>query len=124
VIVCEPKLKEGLQIMKISVPKILSLVFLLFAGCSNYNSRVATMNGYLQVENGETRQQVIEEFGQPASIEVHDDGLEVLKYIEQLSINGEVVEVRYYYFYIRNGKVTGKLANIVDRPSQIDSTNM
>jgi outer membrane protein assembly factor BamE (lipoprotein component of BamABCDE complex) len=92
-----------------------------FAGCATQSGRVITMDSYLEVHNGETRAEILSQFGEPLSIELKDDGTEIFTYIERFSMNGKVVEARYYYFYIKGDKVVGKIANTVDRPQSINS---
>ena len=103
---------------------LLSFVALFFAGCATQSGRVITMNSYLDVHNGESRQDVLDQFGEPVSIELKDDGTEIFTYIERFSMNGEVVEARYYYFYIKNDKVVGKVVNTEDRPQSINSDEL
>ena len=79
------------------------------------------MKTYLPVENGETREQILEKFGEPVSITLRDDGVEIFKYIERFSLYGEVVEARAYYFYIKDGIVIGKIAQVQDRPDAMDA---
>ena len=76
------------------------------------------------MENGETREDVLKKFGEPVSITMNDDGIEVFKYIERLSMGGQVMESRVYYFYIKNGIVIQKIATVVDRPQTINSDQL
>ncbi|MCH9811251.1 hypothetical protein K0U07_00635 [bacterium] len=101
-------------------------LFLLFGAvsCATRSAKVITMKSYLQVENGETREQVLQQFGEPFSIEMNDSGVEVFTYIERFFMNGEVYDSRYYYFYIKDGKVIGKVATSEPAPLQINSDDL
>ncbi|MCH9617258.1 MAG: hypothetical protein SP4CHLAM5_07820 [Chlamydiia bacterium] len=109
--------------MKTSLLKF--FVFLLtascFVACATQPGKVITMDSYLQVENGETREDILREFGEPLTIELKDDGTEIFTYIERFFMNGKVIEAHYYYFYIKGGKVVGKLVKTEDRPQSINS---
>ena len=94
------------------------------ASCATRSAQVVTMDSYLKVENGETREDILQKFGEPVSIEMKDNGLEIFTYIERFSINQQIIEARYYYFYIKDGKVVGKIANVVDRPQTINSDQL
>lgn len=112
--------------MKISLVKyyVLLLAIFAFTGCATRPGRVITMNSYLEVHNGETRDQILRQFGEPFAIELKDDGMEILTYIERFTMDGKVVQARYYYFYIKGDKVVGKIVNTVDRPLSIDSDDL
>ena len=119
-------MKGNLQVMKMSFLKYLLLVGVVccFGACATRSGKVVTMDSYLQVENGETREQILQQFGEPVSIEMNDEGVEIFTYIERFSMNNQVVEARSYYFYIKDGVVVGKIANVVDRPQVLDSDNL
>lgn len=104
-----------------SVKALLVLLVLCFGACTTRTTKVPTMDSYLEVEEGDTREDVLRKFGSPVSITVEGDGTEIYKYIERFSLNGEVIESRTYLFYIKDGKVVGKIANTVHRPQVIDS---
>ena len=106
----------------------ISLLFaaLLFStfSCATRSSKVITMESYLQVETGETREEILRQFGEPFTIEMNDRGVEVFTYIERFFMNGEVYDSRYYYFYIKDGKVVGKVATNEPAPLQINSDEL
>jgi outer membrane protein assembly factor BamE (lipoprotein component of BamABCDE complex) len=111
--------------MKTATLKILCIgVLCLFSACATRSGRVVTMNTYLEVNNGETRDQLLQKFGEPVSIEVSTDGTEIFTYIERLSLNGEVMKSTTYYFILKNGVVVEKTAKVVDRTQSIDSNQM
>lgn len=105
--------------MKKSLLKLALLISL--CGCTIQKSKVVTMPQYLKVQKGETKQDIIEKFGEPKSIEVRDDGVEVYFYMEQLRINGQVVEMRHYYFYIKDDVVIRKYLQVTTKPSEFTS---
>jgi outer membrane protein assembly factor BamE (lipoprotein component of BamABCDE complex) len=108
--------------MKIAAQtSIFFLLVFLSISCDTKSSQIITMKTYLPVENGETREEILKKFGEPVSIILRDDGVEIFKYIERFSLYGEVVESRAYYFYIKDGKVIGKIAQIQDRPDAMDA---
>lgn len=112
--------------MKISLLKFLCLIlpFFMNMSCATRSAKVVTMNSYLQVKNGETREDILKKFGEPVTIEMNDSGVEIFTYIERFELQQQVVEARYYYFYIKDGKVIGKVANVVNRPQTINSDQM
>lgn len=111
--------------MKISLHNpIFFFLILLCAGCATYSSYIVTMDSYLQVETGETREELIQKFGEPVSIEAHTDGTEIYTYIERLTMNGEVMKSTTYCFTIKEGKVVDKSAKVVDRTQSVDSNQM
>jgi len=79
------------------------------------------MGSYLQVQDGETREQILRSFGPPVTIELKDDGTEIFTYIERISLNEEIIEARYYYFYIKDGVVIGKVLRVQERPQALDA---
>ena len=95
-----------------------------FSQCTTKSTNVITMDCYLATENGQTRQELIDEFGSPYSITLDDSGTETFTYIERLYMNNVTVEIRYYYFYIKDDKVIGKMVKIVDRPSTMDAEQL
>ncbi len=108
--------------MKTSVPKLFLLVVMcMFVSCATRSGRVVTMDSYLEVNNGETREGLIQKFGEPISIEVNTDGTEIFTYFERLSLNGYVMKSTTYYFILRDGVVVGKSAVVEDRPQAIDA---
>ncbi len=109
--------------MKMSFLKLCMGIFCLalLSGCALRSSPVVTMGSYLQVQDGETREQILQAFGPPVSIELKDDGTEIFTYIERISLEDEIIEARYYYFYIKNGIVVGKVLRVEERPQALDA---
>ena len=83
-----------------------------------------TMDSYLEVNTGESREELIQKFGEPASIEVNTDGTEIFTYSERLTMNGHVMKFTTYYFILKDGKVVQKSAKVEDRPQTINSDQM
>lgn len=109
--------------MKMSLPKICTIFILSFGlfGCALRSGPVVTMGSYLQVQDGETREQILKAFGPPITIELKDDGTEIFTYIERISLEEEIIEARYYYFYIKDGVVVGKVLRVQERPQALDA---
>lgn len=100
----------------------LSLLFLcLFSSCATRSSPVITMETYLEVQRGETREDILREFGEPMTIEMNSEGIETFIYVERFFLNQEVQEERHYYIYFKNDKVIGKAYKTGVRPQIIDS---
>jgi hypothetical protein len=93
-------------------------------GCDTKHSNVVSMDCYLEVQEGTTRQKIMQEFGEPASMEMSTDGIETLTYIERFFLNQQVIQVKYYYFHFKDGHLVGKEVKIVDRPQSINSDEL
>ncbi len=109
--------------MKMSLPKIclIMICLTLLSSCALRSAPVVTMGSYLEVQNGETREQILAAFGPPVTIELKDDGTEIFTYIERISMEEEIIEARYYYFYIKDGVVVGKVLRVEERPQALDA---
>lgn len=119
-----PKIKfleKSESFLKIAIYQSLLLIACAFTSCATRPGKVVTMKSYLQVENGETREQILKDFGEPFSIELKEDGTEIFTYIERFFWKDEVIDSRFYYFYIKNGKVVGKVATSEPQTQSIDS---
>ena len=82
------------------------------------------MDSYLEIQEGVTREKIMQEFGEPASMEMSTDGIETLIYIERFYLNQQVLTVKYYYFHFKDGRLVGKEVKVIDRPQRINSDEL
>ena len=78
-----------------------------------------TMESYQCIQIGASEEALAKEYGKPHSITYLDTGTIVYEYVERFQIGqtqNSIVEIRRYFFYIKDGKVVSKYVRLYDRP--------
>lgn len=77
------------------------------------------MMGYEEVQIGSSKEDLLRQFGPPRNIIQHKDGAVVYEYVERLRdgrANRYLLQVRRYYFIIKDDKVIAKTLRFIDAP--------
>ena len=103
---------------------LLCAAFLLTAACASGGS-VATQTAASEVAVGATVAELEEAMGQPYAKHKTSDGHVEYEYIERLKEGARNLEVRHYFFLIKDGRVAAKRTR-VSKPSpyEFDSYQM
>jgi hypothetical protein len=97
---------------------------LLAASCASGGS-VATQTSFYQVDVGATTAELEEAMGAPYAKHKAPDGDVEYEYIERLKEGSRNLEVRHYFFLIKDGRVIGKRTRTsVPSPYEFDSYQM
>ena len=106
---------------------LLVVLVLVAASCALNKSPIMTMDKYRGIEVGMTEGQFIEKNGHPHSIISRDDGTIIFEYVERFSLGSgrsTIVEIRRYYFYVKDGKIVGKQVKIINPPTYENLNNV
>lgn len=91
----------------------------LLAGCSKSN--IMSSSEYTSVAVGSEVMSLKSLYGEPSTISKLDNGYEIYEYIQRVSLNRETVEMRRYYFLIKDGKIINKkISSEVKDPEDIN----
>jgi len=102
--------------------KYLSILFVLFlAACSPKSSKeIMTLQSYQETHVGMTEELLLKTYGYPLNITVKNSGVKIYEYVERFQMGATdvtIVEVRRYFFYIKEGKVISKQMSIRNQPA-------
>ena len=78
------------------------------------------MDAYYHVQPGMTAQHLKDIYGPPIRITTMDNHVQIYEYIERFTMGpagATTVEARRYYFYVTDGKISGKRVVIANQPS-------
>lgn len=100
-------------------------IFLLVAffclGCvPGRGTPVMTIQKFQSAPIGMSEETLVQTYGKPRNIYYRDDGVVLYEYIEQFQTaysTNTIVEVRRYYFVVKNGKVVSKRMGVKNRPA-------
>lgn len=101
---------------------ILIIVFLALSACSLQKGPVMTVEGYQNIQIGMSEETLVKTFGPPHSTSHRDSGVVIYEYIERFEMVMEgqteqsIIEMRRYYFFIKDGIVVSKHMRLYDRP--------
>jgi hypothetical protein len=104
---------------------ILAFFVLFLASCSPKSGKeIMTLQSYQETHVGMTEELLLKTYGYPLNITVKNSGIKIYEYIERFQMgatNVTIVEVRRYFFYIKDGKVISKQMSIRNQPAyQLD----
>jgi hypothetical protein len=102
--------------------KYISLfLVLLLAACSPKSSKeIMTLQKYQETHVGMTEELLLKTYGYPLNITVKNSGVKIYEYVERFQVGATTtttVEVRRYFFYIKDGKVISKQMSIRNQPA-------
>lgn len=93
---------------------------LILSACSFNKQPVVTIEGYQETQIGTSEETLLKAFGPPHSITHRESGVIIYEYIERFRLDDQIdqslVEVRRYYFFIKDGIVVSKHMRLYDRP--------
>ena len=78
------------------------------------------MEAYHSTHIGISEEVLVKTYGQPQNIFHQDSGVIIYEYIERFQMGmteKSIVEIRRYYFYIKDGKVSSKQVRIFNQPA-------
>lgn len=91
------------------------ITLFILTSCFSRNA-VMTREGYMNIEEGMTMQEVEQKYGKPYNIYSKGDDTITYEYIEKIRMGNEVLEQRRYYIIISEGKVIGKYMKLSNPP--------
>lgn len=104
---------------------LFSLVFALTACSPKPDKAIMTIKAYSNTHIGISEDLLIKTYGYPLNIVVNGDNTKQFEYVERFQMGNSqlsVIEVRRYFFYIKDGKVVSKRMTIRNQPAwELDS---
>ena len=90
------------------------ITLFLLLGCGR--GALMTANDYADVEVGSPIESVTAKYGEPIEIH-HRDNQTIYEYIERINMGTETIEMRKYYFVVKDGVIVRKFTRYSDRPA-------
>ena len=78
----------------------------LLSGCSK--SDIMNSSEFTSVAVGSEVVALKGLYGEPSTISKLDNGYEIYEYIQRISLNKETIEMKRYYFLVKDGKIINK----------------
>lgn len=78
-----------------------------------------SLPGYQSAHVGMSEENLIKAYGSPNQVKHLDSGASIYQYEERFQIGSttrSLVQVRRYFFYVKNGQVVSKQMRLYDRP--------
>jgi hypothetical protein len=84
------------------------IAFFLFACAAWAGSKVATDMAFDQIDVGATEAELKQKIGSPYAVKNLSNCEKEFEYIERVIIDDRMIEMRHYYFVIKDGMVASK----------------
>lgn len=111
-------------------PLLFLLPLILFACSPKHDKEIMTLKAYSNTHVGMSEELLIKTYGYPVNIVVNDNDTKQYEYVERFQTGGSelsILEVRRYFFYIKDGKIVSKRKTIRNQPAwelNSDSNNL
>lgn len=83
------------------------LYLLVLFGCAS-GGKMMHMDNFQEISVGNSLEELVNNQGAPYSINKLGDGSEEYEYIEKVALNNRIMNVRHYFFVIKEGKISAK----------------
>jgi len=91
-------------------------VCLFLCACASGGS-VTTFETFYDVPIGASKEEVVEQLGEPIKIQKCEDGTVEYEYVERIKAGSRNVETRHYYIQLKEGKVVSKRVKQTSPPA-------
>lgn len=91
------------------------LLFCLFAACAT-GGKAMTRDEFASINIGESIKTVVNNYGKPYSVRSRGNDCDIYEYYEHLSMGVTIVQVKRYYFVVRDDRVVGKYVRFANPP--------
>lgn len=96
----------------------------LLSSCAS-GSNVMTADSFYSIPIGATREEVVEQAGEPIRIRNKGGGVQEYEYVERVNAGARLLQENRYIFTIENGKVTARrIERDSPPPTTFDSYEM
>ena len=96
------------------------IAMITLSGCAARSGKMINLESFQETNIGISEENLVKTYGPPLNIHHHDNGIVVYEYVERFTMGAaerRIVEVRRYYFYIKDGLVISKQMVIKNSPA-------